>query len=158
MPWFFPEDAAFFNAQTMNHICIMGRGTAVDLGKPLINRDCIVISSKDDLHPDFTVVRTFDDAFKKATDWASAYKKIFITGGAQLFNSVLQSENVDKIYYTHIDKTFGCDKFVTPLLLLNTMTYEILNTKIVKCIDTVSALNSTNDVKVTFYSLTKKSV
>jgi dihydrofolate reductase len=158
MPWFFPEDAAFFNAQTTNHICIMGRGTAFDLGKPLTDRDCIVISSKDDLHPDFTIVRTFDDALKKAASWASTYKQIFVIGGAKLFNSLLQSKYLNKIYYTHIDRSFNCDKFVAPLLMIDTMDYEILSTKIVKCTDTISALNIVNDVKATFYVVTNKTV
>jgi dihydrofolate reductase len=50
IPWHFTEDSQFFYKTTKNNVCIMGSTTAKDLGKPLINRINIVISSNDKLN------------------------------------------------------------------------------------------------------------
>ena len=48
IPWSFREDSQFFYKTTKNNICIMGSTTAKDLGKPLIKRINIVISSNNE--------------------------------------------------------------------------------------------------------------
>ena len=106
MPWYFSEDLKHFNNITLNNICIMGSKTAKDLGKPLYNRDNIVISSNDDCANlstdtnDFIIVRNIDDALKKADQLSTPFKEIFIIGGSRLYNETLKSDKLDKIYYT----------------------------------------------------------
>ena len=96
MPWYFPDDLKFFNATTINNICIMGSTTAKDLGKPLYNRDNIVISSNDDCkdlgkllpdynYNDFIIVRNFEQALIKAKELATLGKEIFVIGDGILF-------------------------------------------------------------------------
>jgi dihydrofolate reductase len=155
MPWYFPEDLEFFNKNTLNNICIMGRTTANELRSPLINRDNIVITSTDDLHQDFIVVRTFEEALKKAKELKNWDKEIFVIGGSRLFNEALKSDKLDKIYYTHINKSFSCDNFVDVILNRNDMKYTILNTKNVQSTDTINAVNLIGDVKLTFYLINK---
>ena len=163
MPWYFPDDLKFFNATTINNICIMGSTTAKDLGKPLYNRDNIVISSNNDckdLHGvdnnDFIIVRNFEQALNKAKEFAILDKEIFVIGGSRLFNEALKSNKLDKIYYTHINKSFDCDNFVNPLLDRDDMTYTILNK--IKTINknNQTVINTIGEVELTFYLIKRK--
>jgi dihydrofolate reductase len=153
IPWKFKEDLHFFYKTTKNNICIMGSTTAKDLGKPLINRINIVISSNDECNNlcnddnKFIVVRNLEDAIKEASKYD---KEIFIVGGSRLYNEVLESVVLDKIYYIHINKSFGCDNFVNPLLDRDDMSYEIIDT--IKY-DSYKILTN---VELTFYLITKK--
>ena len=163
MPWHFTEDLKHFSNTTSYNICIMGSTTAKDLGKPLANRDNIVISSNDDClnlsgdgYNDFIIVRTLEDALKKGQELIFPYKKIFIIGGSRLFNEALKSNNLDKIYYTHINKSYNCDNFVEPLLNRDDMNYEILNKIKVPNKSTVNMMNNVGEVELTFYLITKK--
>ena len=143
IPWKFKEDSQFFYKITKNNVCIMGSTTAKDLGKPLINRINIVISSNDDCKKlGFIVVRTLEDAIVEASKYD---KEIFIVGGSRLYNQGLESNILDKIYYTHINKSFDCDNFVNPILNRDDMIYEIIN----------KLEYDTNEI-LTFYLITKK--
>jgi len=151
MPWFFQEDLHVFNEKTEDAVCIMGSVTARDYGKTLKGRENIVISSKDDLDPGFTVVRTFADALKKAATYP--LKDVFVIGGARLFNEALKSAALDTIYYTHIDAAFHCDNFVEPILGRADMVYEITNRVQARSTSIYSAVDTSQDVLLTFYTI-----
>lgn len=164
MPWHFREDLRFFNKTTLNNVCIMGSTTAKDLGKPLRNRINIVISSNDDckdlgkLRPDydyndFIVVRSIDEALKEASKYD---KEIFIVGGSGLYNQMLKSPLLTKIYYTHINQSFECDNFVEPILNRSDMNYEIVNTLKIDSVDVPNKVNMKCNIELTFYLITKK--
>lgn len=154
MPWYFTDDLKFFNKTTLNHICIMGSTTAKDLGKPLYKRDNIVISSNDDCK-DFIITRNFEEALKKANELANGEKEIFIIGGSRLFNEAINSNKLDKIYYTHINKSFGCNNFVKPILGRDDMVYEVIN-KITTVNKGEQVDDSVGDVELTFYLIRRK--
>ena len=157
IPWHFPEDLKFFNKTTVNNVCIMGSNTAKDLGKPLKNRINIVISSNDDCKdlgkslPDyngnnFIIVQNFEEAIREASEYVfKNNKEIFVIGGSRLYNEILESQFLDKIYYTHINKSFGCDNFVNPILNREDFTYDIIN-KIQYEIE---------NIELTFYKISK---
>ncbi len=50
LPWYLPEDLRHFKQVTVGHPVIMGRKTWESIGKPLPNRDNIVVSRR----PGFT--------------------------------------------------------------------------------------------------------
>jgi dihydrofolate reductase len=154
MPWYFTDDLKFFNKTTLNHICIMGSTTAKDLGKPLYKRDNIVISSNYN-NNDFIIVRNFEEALKKANELATLDKEIFIIGGSRLFNEAIKSDKLDKIYYTNINKSFGCDNFVKPILGRDDMVYEVIN-KITTVNKSEQDCDTIGEVELTFYLITKK--
>ena len=159
LPWYFPEDAAFFEQTTINHVCIMGRRTAIDLKDPLKDRDNIVITQQvdDPRLQSFTVATSFYQALQLAITKAKPIigKQIFIIGGSRLFNEALSpsyKQNLDKIYYLHISKSFHCDNFIRePILNRSDAITTILDTKNVKSIDTINAINKVGDVTLTFY-------
>jgi dihydrofolate reductase len=159
MPWYFSEDLKHFNLTTINNICIMGSTTAKDLGKPLYNRDNIVISSNDNCaelgknlpsyeYNKFIIVRSLDDALEKANELAISDKEIFIIGGSRLFNEALKSDKLDKIYYTYINQSFDCDNFIDPILNRDNMIYNVIK-KI-----NVSNTFGGSDIGLTFYLIT----
>ena len=162
MPWYFTDDLKHFNKVTLNNICIMGSTTAKDLGKPLKNRDNIVISSNDDCidlgknlpdynNNDFIIVRNFENALEKANNLSIHDTETFIIGGSKLFNEALKSDKLDKIYYTHINQSFDCDNFVDPILDRDDMRYEIINK-----IKIPNTIDQYNDIELTFYLISKK--
>jgi dihydrofolate reductase len=137
----------------------MGSTTAKDLGKPLINRINIVISSNDECNNlwnddnKFIVVRNLEDAIKEASKYD---KEIFIVGGSRLYNEVLESAILDKIYYTHINKSYGCDNFVNPILDRDDMSYEIIDTLKYDRVGIENPYEILRNVELTFYVITKK--
>ncbi len=44
IPWHLPEDFQWFKATTSGHVIVMGRKTFESIGKPLPNRETIVLS------------------------------------------------------------------------------------------------------------------
>ena len=137
----------------------MGSTTAKDLGKPLINRINIVTSSNDECNNlwnddnKFIVVRNLEDAIKEASKYD---KEIFIVGGSRLYNEVLESAILDKIYYTHINKSYGCDNFVNPILDRDDMSYEIIDTLKYDRVGIENPYEILRNVELTFYVITKK--
>jgi dihydrofolate reductase len=145
----------------------MGSTTAKDLGKPLKNRYNIVISSNDDCRDlgkdlpdydnnDFVIRRSFEEALKTAEGLSVIDREIFIIGGSRLFNEALKSDKLNKIYYTHINKSFGCDNFIEPILNRDDMKYLVLNK--IKTVNKspTKAVDTVGEVELTFYLITKK--
>ena len=164
IPWHFTEDLKYFNKITTNNICIMGSTTAKDLGKPLKNRINIVISSNDDCKDlgkdklnyegnDFIITRNFEESLKEASKYDE--KEVFIVGGSRLYNEVLKTNLINKIYYNRINKSFGCDNFVKPILGRNDMVYEIIN-KITTVNKSEQEGDTIGEVELTFYLIRRK--
>jgi dihydrofolate reductase len=99
------------------------------------------------------MIINLEDAIKEASKYD---KEIFIVGGSRLYNEVLESSRLDKIYYTHINKSFGCDNFVNPILDRDDMTYEIIDTIKYDRIDIENPYKILTNVVLTFYLITKK--
>lgn len=153
VPWYFKEETEFFESTTANHVCIMGANTARNLRTPLPDRDNIVISSN--TIDNFITVKTFDEALKEAKLLSGGCKEIFVIGGSQVFNEALESPDLDKIYYIHINKSVGCDNFINPILGRKDMEYTILDKKVLDAIDTIHAVNMIGTVTLTFYLVRK---
>lgn len=86
LPWSIPEDLRQFKEKTIGYPLIMGRKTFESLGKPLANRQNIVLSRRPDLHlPGCTVVSSLDQALSLCRN----REKIFIIGGGQVFKQGL---------------------------------------------------------------------
>jgi dihydrofolate reductase len=167
MAWHSIDDLKFFNDHTLNNICIMGSTTARDYGKPLKDRDNIVISSKakEDLDFDleFIISDNFNNSLKiaeelqKESQKRGIDKEIFIIGGSMVFNEAFKSNKLKEIYYVHINREFNCDNFVDPILERDDLKYIILDQKKVKNINLDSTINTiTGDIILTFYLITRK--
>ena len=91
MPWYLPEDLAYFKNTTLNHPVIMGRTTWESLSRrPLPGRDNIILSS-----------RPPGDWSTGATVTTEVPQDGWIIGGGQVYASTLPL--VDAITMTLID-------------------------------------------------------
>ena len=114
MPWgHIKEDMQFFRSTTTGYTVVMGRITFESLGcKPLPKRKNIVISSginKELLekYDNLFYENSFESAISKLL--LEKHNQIFIIGGESIYKKAL--DYADKIYLTHIDKDYNCDRF-----------------------------------------------
>src|SRR5271154_5827519 len=80
IPWHLPEDFKWFKELTTGNIIVMGRKTFESIGRPLPNRETIVISRSQFTHPG---VRTISDLSQ--IDPAGETREVFICGGAEIY-------------------------------------------------------------------------
>jgi len=101
MPWYIPEDLAFFKSLTVGHVVIMGRVTWESIGcKGLSDRVNIVLSSNMINNDNVIVMKNMSDVL---TLLQEEYRdqKIFVIGGAKLYESFMPLAK--RIYTTHVD-------------------------------------------------------
>lgn len=102
IPWKIKEDMQFFKRMTTNNVVIMGRKTYESIGKPLPNRENIVItSSRIDGVVTFTNLKDAIESNKS--------KNIFLIGGSKIYEEGLQY--ADKMYITLVNKIIDGDCF-----------------------------------------------
>jgi len=149
IPWHIPEDLKYFKELTENSIVIMGRLTFESLpyGRPLKNRLNIVISTKLDNTYNYSNVIVTDmiDVFNVIEKYRLKYPKVFIIGGAQIYDLFIKYCN--KLHITHVyikaTKTYDTEKLVYfNTSLLNDFTL----------INTSDILTSKNNLSYMFYT------
>lgn len=101
--WHISEDMRYFRMLTTHHKCIMGRKTYESIGRPLPNRENIVISTKDISIEGCHVVHSIQEAIGCIKEDEEA----FILGGAMIYNSILPL--ADKLYITHVHHPYEGD-------------------------------------------------
>ena len=104
LPWHLPQDLRHFRTLTSGHTVIMGRKTWESIGKPLPNRQNIVVSRQAGLHLDGAfVARSLDEALSHAI----RPEPVFVIGGEALYRSALPL--ADLLYLTEIERDFHGD-------------------------------------------------
>jgi dihydrofolate reductase len=143
LPWHLPADLKRFNELTMGHHIIMGRHTAMGIGKALPGRVNIVVTSQKDFHiPGMISVSSLSEALEIAR--SAGDDEAFIIGGAMLFNEALPL--ADKYYQTRIHHVFGADTYLPAIDLHN---WNILS-------DNYHEADGKNKYDYTFLELEKK--
>lgn len=93
-----PDDLAYFKKTTTGASVIMGRKTFDSIGRPLPNRENIVVS-----HRPVGI-----DGVLTVTDLASAFElaryPIFVIGGGTIYAAAMN--DVDRLYVTEVDASF----------------------------------------------------
>src|SRR5206468_941810 len=84
IPWHLPEDFKWFKKMTTGQVVVMGRKTFESIGKPLPDRDTIVLSRGGFQHPGVRTVATLAEI-----DVATEAREVFICGGAQIYEQAL---------------------------------------------------------------------
>ena len=104
LPWKLPADLARFRAITVGHSVIMGRRTWASLGRPLKDRQNIVVT-RDALFAAHgaDVAASLPEALSKSTMPAPA----FCIGGGVLYAEAIPLASV--MYLTEIDRDFEGD-------------------------------------------------
>ncbi|MEE2705081.1 MAG: dihydrofolate reductase [Pseudomonadota bacterium] len=110
LPWKIPEDLRNFKKLTIGKPVIMGRKTFESIGKPLINRTNVVITSqKGWTHEGTEVCHNLNDAIRVGKNIANLTKvnEIFVIGGSRVYAESLVY--ADRIYLTEIYKEYKGD-------------------------------------------------
>lgn len=108
LPWHLPEDLKVFKRITMGHPIIMGRKTHESIGRVLPGRENIVLTRKQNYSaPGCTIIHSVDDIKKLNAERKD--EELFVIGGAELFNHVLDFS--DRLYITLIEDEFEGDTF-----------------------------------------------
>jgi len=103
LPWHLPADLKHVKQLTTGHSIILGRKNYESIGKPLPNRNNIVISGNPDYHaPGCVVVNSIDAAIQAAEG-----DDIFIFGGARIYEQMFNL--AERIYLTLVHATFDGD-------------------------------------------------
>lgn len=95
-----PADLAQFKQLTTGQAVIMGWNTYLSIGRPLPNRQNIVISHNPDNIDGFTVVSNLEEAFLVVNPALDAY----VIGGCKIYAQALGV--VSAIYATEVDAVF----------------------------------------------------
>lgn len=93
-----PADLAHFKALTTGGTVIMGRKTYESIGRPLPNRQNIVVSRSGFSAPDVLTVGSLAEAY------AAAEHDIFVIGGGEIYAQSLA--DMDTVYATEVHETF----------------------------------------------------
>lgn len=113
--WHLPVDMRYFKNLTTGHIIIMGRKTYDSIGRPLPNRENIVISRDKNLQIEgCSVVNSLEKAIEKAQELnnnlpKTIQKTAFIIGGEQIYKIGLPLAQI--LYITKIEAQFEGDAF-----------------------------------------------
>jgi dihydrofolate reductase len=94
-----PTDLAHFRKLTKNGSVIMGRKTFESIGRPLPDRENIVVSSRP------TGVQGVLTAVSLTSAYALARYPVFVIGGGQVYAQAL--EDMDVLYVTEVDAVFS---------------------------------------------------
>jgi dihydrofolate reductase len=115
IPWRLSTDMRRFKRLTIGKPVIMGRATFESLGKPLVDRDNIVVTSRALDLPGITLVPTIEAAFEAARASAArlAAEEIIIAGGGQIYAATIS--DADRLHITHVDAEPEGDTFFPPI-------------------------------------------
>lgn len=142
MLWHLPEDLKYFKNHTVGHSLIMGRKTFESFPvRPLPNRRNIIITRQADYPCEkCIIVKTPEEALAQCNE----NEEVFIGGGAAVYEYFL--DKADKMYLTHVHKTFDADTFFPE--------YKAKDWKIVK--QSKTKTDPKNNISYTFVEYQKK--
>lgn len=106
MPWHLPADLKHFKKITLGKPIIMGRKTFESIGKPLPDRDNIVLTRNANFQADgVTVFADIEAALAHCRD----QPEVMIIGGGHLYEQLLPRAN--RLYLTFIDTDIEGDTY-----------------------------------------------
>ncbi|WP_428241248.1 dihydrofolate reductase [Gynuella sp.] len=103
LPWRLPNDMKRFRQLTTGKCVIMGRKTYDSLGRPLPDRENIVITRQQQLSlPGVHVVGSLEEAIELAESLSTTRQQdeIMVMGGAEIYARALPV--ADRLYITHV--------------------------------------------------------
>jgi dihydrofolate reductase len=115
LPWRLPSDLKQFRKLTLGKPIIMGRKTYQSIGKPLDQRDTIVLSRGADSYPQgVRVAASLEEALSLGRTLARlrAVDEIMIIGGAEVFRAALP--RAELVYLTLVHATPAGDTTLAP--------------------------------------------
>ncbi|WP_235070935.1 dihydrofolate reductase [Turicibacter sp. TJ11] len=110
LPWYYPEDLAYFKEKTLGHDLLMGRQTFESIlsykNQPLPKRHHYVLTkTKSYDYESVTVLENWQLFIKQYPK----DRELFIIGGRSVYEQTLPY--VDRLYITHINQVFKGDTY-----------------------------------------------
>jgi len=107
LPWNIPEDLKRFKQMTSGHTILMGRKTFDSIGRPLPNRQNIVMTKDENFKKEgIKVINDFDEALELIKE---SNEDIFVIGGSKIYE--LFEPVANSLAITRILKDFEGDAF-----------------------------------------------
>lgn len=104
IPWHLPEDLKWFRKMTAGQVIVMGRRTFESIGKPLPNRETIVLSRSNFQYPGVRVATDISEI----DPWRES-REVFICGGARIYEQALPL--CSDLYLTLVKRVVEGDAF-----------------------------------------------
>jgi dihydrofolate reductase len=104
IPWHLPEDFKWFKQMTTGNVVVMGRKTFESIGKPLPNRETVILSRSGFSYPGVRTVSNLG-----ALEPLTAGRDTFICGGAEIYAQALPQ--CSDLYLTLVKKEVVGDAF-----------------------------------------------
>lgn len=106
VPWHLAEDLKNFKKITSGHTIVLGRKTLASIGKPLPNRNNLVVSRTVSKIEGCEVFTDLESALQRGHELG---EKIFIIGGSQIYQEALPLSG--SLYISWVDGDFTGDTF-----------------------------------------------
>lgn len=103
-----PADMKMFREETTGNVIVLGRKTMETFpgGKPLPNRDNVVLSRKSDLKiPGATVVHDISELMEVLKQYDS--NRVYVVGGETIYEQLLPY--CDTVHVTKVDRAYEAD-------------------------------------------------
>jgi len=104
IPWHLPEDFKWFKKMTTGNVVIMGRKTFESIGRPLPNRETVVLSRSGFTHPGVRTIQSLAEI-----DPSAEARDVFICGGAEIYALALPA--CSDLYLTLVKRTVAGDAY-----------------------------------------------
>jgi len=111
--WHLPADMKFFRETTSGHIVVTGRknyDSIPERFRPLPNRENAVLTRNTDYEAPgaliFPSLEACLEHYRNETE-----RTVFIIGGGQIFNEIIEMNGVEEMFITHVNHTYGADVF-----------------------------------------------
>jgi dihydrofolate reductase len=104
IPWYLPEDFRWFKKMTTGNVVVMGRKTFQSIGRPLPNRETIIVSAAGFSFPGVRTVRSLEEISLEGET-----RDVFICGGAQIYAQALG--RCSDLYLTVVQREVEGDAF-----------------------------------------------
>jgi dihydrofolate reductase len=104
LPWKLPDDLRRFRALTTGHAVIMGRRTWESIGRPLRDRQNIVVTRRRDFHAAGCETAS---SLGEAIARVHLPEPVFVIGGEALYRAALPI--AERLYLTEIERDFEGD-------------------------------------------------
>ena len=121
LPWMLRNDLKYFKFLTQSHgsnAIVMGKNTCFSLPRALPKRVNYVLSTsldkpqtqeeiflKNGGYGDFRIIKDINHISTQK------YDNVWLIGGAQVYENLINNDLINSIYYTNIDAEFKCDTF-----------------------------------------------
>jgi dihydrofolate reductase len=106
LPWYIPEDLKHFKKITSGKTILMGRRTYEAIGRPLPNRENLVLDAEKKPIAGATVCGSLDEALT----WAKKQgKELYVIGGANVYAQMLPM--VDVMHLSQVKKYYPGDVY-----------------------------------------------